>query len=484
MNQPTGSSETAAVPLPGQSSLSPAAAVVVQDASEDVGGGSAKWPPLRQAYFAAWVLAIVQMCAQLNNGVMTLLVEPVKRDLDLSDMEMSYLLGFSVVLFYALVGIPAARLVDRYNRKWLMTASIVIWSLATAACGLAMTFWQFFAARFGIGAGESITGPLSYSLLADYFPPDKLPRGIAIYNVGLQGGTALSLLLGAFLIHVFSNMAPVDLPVIGVMRDWQLVFIATGLIGIPIALLVMCMSEPKRQRFSAAAMVGAKPRGAKLREVVAFLFRNWRVYGPMFLGLSLTSIHMMGLGGWIAAFYTRTYGWDPATIGLYSGLISLALIGPALFGAIWINDYFRKKGYADANMRVITIGITVATPVMIAMPLMPSPWLALALGSIGPALMLVAAPSLNTALQIITPNEMRGQMTAIYLFTMFAAGGSIGPTMFAFLTQHVFADEAMLRYAMATSAAFMFTGSAIVYWLGMKPYRKKILEMRAEGAPV
>src|SRR5690606_6786113 len=162
------------------------------------------WPPIRQAYFAACVLAIVQMCAMLNNGVMTLLVEPVKRDLDLTDLEMSYLLGFSVVLFYAFVGIPAARLADRHNRKWLMTISVAVWSAATAACGLANSFWQFFAARFGIGAGESISGPLSYSLLADYFPPDKLPRGIAIYNVGLQGGNALSLLLGSFLIYLLA----------------------------------------------------------------------------------------------------------------------------------------------------------------------------------------------------------------------------------------------------------------------------------------
>ena len=88
-----------------------------------------EWPPLRQAYGVAWILAVVQACALFNNGVMTLLVESVKRDLNLSDMQMSYLLGFSVVLFYAFVGIPAARLVDRHNRKWLMTGSIAVWSV-------------------------------------------------------------------------------------------------------------------------------------------------------------------------------------------------------------------------------------------------------------------------------------------------------------------------------------------------------------------
>ena len=441
------------------------------------------WPPIRQAYYAAGVLAVVQMCAMLNNGVMTLMVEPVKRDLNLTDLEMSYLLGFSVVLFYAFVGIPAARLADTHNRKKLMAISLAVWSAATAACGLANTFWQFFAARFGIGAGESISGPLSYSMLADYFPPDKLPRGIAIYNAGLQGGNALSLLLGAFLVHMLAGMPTVDVPLLGVMRDWQVVFILTGLVGIPVMLLLMTVGEPKRRGLSAMP-VGTKPRGAKLRTVLSYLWANRRIYGPMFLGLSFTSIHMMGVGAWMAAFYTRTYGWDPATIGLYSGLVSLGLAVPALYGAVWFNEYLRKRGHADVNLRVMAIGLTVAAPVMIAAPLMPTPWLALALFGLGPALMLVAAPSLNTALQIITPNEMRGQMTAVYLFIVLAASQAIGPTFFAFLTTYVFGDESQLRYAIATSAAILFPATAITYWAGIRPYRTRILEMREQGAPV
>ena len=442
------------------------------------------WPTMGQAYFAAWTLAIVQMCAQLNNGVMTLMVESVKRDLELTDLQMSYLLGFSVVLFYAVVGIPAARLVDRYNRRRLMLASIAIWSTATAACGAAQNFWQFFAARFGIGAGEAINGPLSYSLLADYFEPGKLPRGIAIYNVGLQGGAALSMLLGALLIYLSGGMPSVEMPLLGTVRDWQMVFVFTGLTGIPVMLLMWMVAEPKRRGLSAAAIVGQGSRGATLGEVVAYLLRHWRLYGPMFLGLSLTSIHMMGLGAWSAAFFMRTYGWEPATIGLYSGLVSLGFAVPALYGAVWFNEWFARHGYADTNMRVMAIGITCAVPFMVLMPLMPSPWLALIAGAIGPALMLVAAPSLNTALQIVTPNEMRGQVTAIYLFLMMAAGGSIGPTLIAFLTQEVFGGEAMLRYALASSAAVTFPLAAATYWFGMRVYRERIVEMRAEGALV
>jgi MFS family permease len=444
----------------------------------------AAWPPLRQAYVAAWILAAVQMCAMLNNGVMMLLVEPVKRDLQLTDMQMSYLLGFSVVLFYAFIGIPAARLVDRYNRKWLMTWSIALWSLATGACGFAQSFWQFFAARFWIGTGESINGPLSYSLLADYFPPEKLPRGIAIYNVGMQAGVALSLLFGAFVLHILSGTPDITVPFLGRAADWQVLFILTGVLGVPVAFLMVSVAEPRRRNSGAVSPIDDKRRGAGLRQVLAYLWRDRRLYGPMFLGLCFTSIHMMGLGVWSAAFYSRTYGWNPAQIGFYQGVLSLALAGPGLFGAIWLNDWFRKRGHADTNMRVMAIGLTAAVPFMIAAPLMPSPWIALLMFAVGPTIMLMAAPSLNTALQIITPNEMRGQMTAIYLFIVLAASQAVGPTWFAFLTQYVLGNEALLRFSIAISAAILFPATAIAYWLGLRPYRERILTMRTQGAHV
>jgi hypothetical protein len=295
---------------------------------------------------------------------------------------------------------------------------------------------------------------------------------------------ALSMLFGAFLIARFAQMPPIVVAGLGELADWQAVFILTGLAGIPFLLLMAIVREPRRRRFVSVVPAGGKHLGASLRQVVAYLWRDRRLYGPMFLGLSFTSIHMMGLGAWSAAFYSRTYGWTPARVGYYQGSLTLSLLVPGLLGAIWFNDLFRKRGYADTNMRVMAIGLTMATPFMIAAPLMPAPELALALFAVGPAIMLISAPSLNTALQIITPNEMRGQMTAIYLFIVLAASQGLGPTWFAFLTQHVFGDESQLRLAICVSASILFPATAISYWLGLRPYRERILKMRAEGAPV
>jgi MFS family permease len=320
--------------------------------------------------------------------------------------------------------------------------------------------------------------------MADYFEPAKLPRAIAIYNVGFTGGTALSLLLGALMIHVLTGLPTIEIPLFGVVRDWQLVFILTGLLGLPIALLVASIAEPRRRHLVPAVLSAGKPQAASLREVLAYLLKNWPVYGPIFIGLCFTSLHMFGTAAWGAAFYVRTFGWDPAKVGLYTGLLNLGLALPSLAGAIWINDWFRKRGHADTNMRVLAIGFSVAAPFMILWPLMPSAGLALALSGIGSALMLFAAPSLNSAMQIVTPNGMRGQITALYLFTMFAVGGGFGPTFFALVTEYVWGDAMLLRYTFASSAAILFPASALIYWAGVKPYRERILAMRAAGAPV
>jgi MFS family permease len=300
-----------------------------------------------------------------------------------------------------------------------------------------------------------------------------------VLNIGFTAGNAVALLLGALMISILNGLPDVHVPLLGVVREWQLVFILTGLVGLPVALLAATIIEPKRHGLSASARTGDKPRGPTLREVLAYLWKNWRVYGPMFLGIALTSLHMFGLAAWNAAFFGRTYGWDPAKVGLYLGLINLGIALPSLGGAILINDFFRNRGHADTNMRVLAVCFTLATPFMILGPLMPSAWLALAMSGITSAFMMVAAPSMNTALQVITPNDMRGRMTALHLLTMMGVGGGFGPTFFAFLTQYVWGDEKLLRYAIASSALLLFPAAALVYWSGLKPYRARMLELKA-----
>ncbi len=152
------------------------------------------------------VFCLALMFSQLDLGIINLLVTPIKRDLGINDFQMSLLLGFAFVVFYTFIGLPLSRFVDTKTRKYILAAGIAVWSVSTACCGLAQNFIQLFMARVMIGAGESINGPATYSMITDFFPPDKLARPFAVLQIGFISGQGLSLLLGAFVIQMLVSV--------------------------------------------------------------------------------------------------------------------------------------------------------------------------------------------------------------------------------------------------------------------------------------
>src|SRR5690606_24285597 len=156
--------------------------------------------------------------------------------------------GFAFTFFYVMVGPPMSRVTDRGIRKRIIAGGLAIWSLATALCGLAQNFWGLFFGRALVGGGESVNGPASFSMIADVIPRESLPRAFAILNAGVMGGMALSLVLGGVLIGLVANVAPIPVPGIGVIRNWQLVFMIVGIPGLLVSLLILItVPEPKRK---------------------------------------------------------------------------------------------------------------------------------------------------------------------------------------------------------------------------------------------
>src|SRR5262245_22042114 len=201
----------------------------------------------------------------LDRGIVGLLVQPIKRDLHLSDFEISLIIGFAFVLMYVILGLPIARMVDSFSRRVILTCGITAWSVATTLCGLAQNFWQLFVARIGVGAGESCSGPATFSMMADLFPPRKLPRAIAVLNFGFIAGTELSLLAGGAAIAWIGSWPSISLPVIGELYDWQLVFIVVGLPGFIVAALMMTVKEPMRRGVAAATVSGTPAQSRPTR---------------------------------------------------------------------------------------------------------------------------------------------------------------------------------------------------------------------------
>lgn len=208
---------------------------------------SQPWPSLRLAWYAVFVFSLTLMINFLDRGIITLLVPSIKADLNLTDFQMSLLIGFAFILFYVFIGLPVARWADVGTRRTIIGIGIGLWSAMTALCGLANNFWQLFVCRVGTGVGESFNGPATYSMLADYFPPQKLPRAIAVVNFGFMLGSGLALVIGGVVIHFLQNVPPVVLPVIGALRSWQMAFLLVGLPGLAVAALVFTLKEPVRR---------------------------------------------------------------------------------------------------------------------------------------------------------------------------------------------------------------------------------------------
>jgi MFS family permease len=459
--------QSIAPPLP--TAHGPGQGVAPKSAGES-GAAEVPWPSPRRAWYAVGVFALALTINFLDRGILVLLIGPIKHDLNLSDVKASLLIGFAFVFFYLFLGLPIARLVDTKSRRLIIGCGIALWSLMTAFCGLAQNFVQLFIARIGVGVGEACNGPATFSMLADLFPRNKLPRAIAVLNFGFVAGTGLAMLLGGAVIHFVSTMPPISLPFFGILRPWQITFIIVGIPGMLVALLFTTIAEPARR----GLLAGAPARTLPVRDVWKYMRDNRAAYGPMFLGLAFNVVVAFGNQAWTPAFFTRTHGWTPVQAGVTPGIVVICTAPFGLLVGSYLSEWFTKKGYADSNMRVTLIGIALASPCGALFPLMPTPELAVAMLSLQLFFAMFVPGPLNAALQIITPNQMRGQATALFLFVFNVVGFGVGPTFVASLTDYVFHDEAMLRYSMALTAATMGTASVVTIWLGLKGYGEAV----------
>lgn len=430
------------------------------------------YPPPKEAWYAVSVLALATTFAMLDQGIVSLLIQQIIVDFQLTDTEASLLLGPAFAFVYVIVGIPLSPLIDRWTRKKIVAVGITIWSLATAACGLASNFVQLFIARMVVGAGESVNGPTAYSIVSDYFSRDRLPKGIYGLQIGSVAGSGLALLLGGVMIYIIDILGTPVLPLIGELRPWQAVMMAVGLPGVLVALLLLSMKEPPRRTFRAD--VSRVPVAGALK----YMRLNFAVYGPLFIGLTLGALDQ-GSRAWGAAFFERTYGWGPATYGQAAGVVSIvAMLAGLWLGSKWV-DRFQAKGMVDGPYRVILYMRLVSIPFAIAQPLMPTPELALACGAVSLLSLGMTGPLLNAVMLIVTPNQIRGQVMALYLFIFTVIGQGVSPVITGATTDYVFTSPDDLRWSIMLLHIVFLPAALVITWLGWKPYREEVLRLNA-----
>lgn len=392
-------------------------------------------------------LIVLYTSSFIDRTILGLLVEPIRADLDITDTEFGLIAGFSFALLYTLAGIPMGWVVDHGSRRMLIAGGCAVWSLMTALCGLANSFWQLFAARVGVGVGEATLSPASYSLLSDLFARDKLARALSFYSLGIPLGSGLALLIGGSVVAVVADLQ-VDMPFVGGLRPWQIVFLLIGIPGLLLAALTpVIIKEPSRHNIAAEGVgVNEKPT---IPATISYLWQRRGTYLTIFLGVSAGAAFSYAASTWMPATLIRVHQFSAAEAGIFLGSAMLALGIPGCIFAGWLADHLVARGRADGHLVVGKVYVTGMFVCGALGPLMPWPAVSLTLIA-GLGFFSFTWTGVPTALlQIITPNRMRGQTSGIYLFVVNSVGLGLGPTAVGFFTDFTFGDETAVGKSLA-----------------------------------
>ena len=437
------------------------------ETSSPVVDGASEWPSPTLAWYTVFVLFLAYTFSYVDRVILTILVEPIQRDLGINDSQIALLHGLAFVIFYVGLGVVLGYAADRKNRKCIIVISIITWSLMTAFCGLAKSFGQLFVARAGVGIGEAGLSPAGYSLLGDYFPPHKRGLALGVYTAAIVFGGGVALIIGGLVVQAVSANPTINIPIIGATRSWQAVFFIVGLPGILVGLLAMTLKEPVR-RTGESVVTSKHPR-------VPFLVqfkRHKSSYLLHILGFSMLSVPFNVTLLWGRPFLSRTMGLTPSQGAYTLGLIMMIFCTAGILSGSALSDRLLKKGHIDATVRVgliAAIGLVVPLALFPFMTTITPACIVLAMILYFGSFAFGAAPA---ALQFITQNENRAVMTSLYLLGVSFIGLTAGPTLTGVFTDYVFKDKELIGYSAAIVSISAALLAATAFFFLLPRFRK------------
>lgn len=434
----------------------------------DVSGRA--YPRPAYAWYCLSIICFAYLFGFMDRIIVGLLTPAIQADLGLSDSQMGLIQGLAFALFYTVFGIPLGLAADRSNRKWLLTAGTTLWSLMTAICGLARSFSGLFGARVGVGIGEATLNPCATSLIGDYFKPESRPKAFGVYTMSTALGTGLTYIVGGAVlafVGVGSGGNTFSMPLLGEIPAWQAVFIIIGIGGLlPAFLMMLTVAEPARM--DVAADTASR---ASRDDIMAFLRQNKTTLLCHNFGAAFIIMAVYGWINWMPAFFVRIHGWDVPTFSVYYGIFGgLAGILSAISSG-FVTNWLKARGFTDGAMRAVFIGglgLTVATT---AAPLMPTPELALACFVFAGLFANYPPAQALAAIAEMTPNQLRGTITAIYILVMGIGGAGLGPVAIGWVTDKVFSDPEKIHYSMALVTLVMGTTGTVLIGFGLRAFR-------------
>ena len=416
------------------------------------------------------ILFLAYISSFVDRMIISLLVEPIKADFQISDTQISLLLGLSFAIFYCLAALPIGRLVDIWSRKKIITVGITLWSFMTALCGLAQNYTQLFLARIGVGVGEASLAPAAYSMLADSFPPKKLGLAMGVFTMGTAVGAGLALIIGGAIISFVTgeNGENVSLFGISFLSGWQWVFVLVGLPGLFIALLTSLIREPDR------IVIKEKKKlygdiSIPISEVKKFFKINADFYIPHHFAVGCSNLALVGINSWVSVYFMRIHGWTISEAGFNIGI---ALILGGVLGLIiggWLSDKISVY-IAGGKAYFCLICAVLAIPSAIFFATEENAFNALVFFALSYSFMVAPIAPAAAMLQEITPNRMRGMLSAFYLLIVSLIGLALGPLIVAFLNDTYFGGGVGIQKALLISIPAFNLLAATFYFVLIKPY--------------
>jgi MFS family permease len=430
------------------------------------------WPAPAYAWYVVAIFIVAYSFAICDRAILSLLVQPIKTDLGLTDAEIGLLQGLAFAVCYTTFGLVLGAIADRMDRRLLFSVSIAVWSVATVACGLSTDFTTMFVSRIFVGLGEACLIPVSGSLIADYLPPASRARAYGLLLLGGTFGTLMGQLVGGFATDLGAIVRSFAPPAIDALRDWQIAFLVVGAPGVIVAIILgVTVREPVRRERAASG-------GVAFGALLAHARLNRTAYVTLIGAAALNVLCIYAQIAWVPTFLIRTYGWSPETVSLF--LIPGAIVGAT--SSITVGLLMARlieRGHRDAPM-IAVLGHAAITFVFGSLTFAGGGiwvtgafYLLLSLGSnwsTSAALMGVSQ---------ITPNELRGQLSAMYTFMTGLVSLSVGPWLVGALSDRVYTGEAGLRLSLLTVFALGSALALALVLLGRPAYRAAAERARA-----
>jgi MFS family permease len=394
------------------------------------------------------VLLTVYIFNQTDRAVFGFLMEPIKRELALSDSQLGFLAGPALVLFYATLGVPIARLADRSSRVNIISVAVALWSIIVVSSAFVGKFWHFALARIGVGVGEAGFSAVAQSLLADYHSPAERTRAMSIFMLGIPLGGLVSNLLGGWANEAYG---------------WRTAFVLAGAPGILLALLVkFTIREPARShlavatgaitsaaatREAAASGVSAEP---PLRQVWAMLWRR-RALRHIAIAISLVNLVTACMMTWLPAFFVRIHGMPTGELGAW---LAVAVSAGGGLGT-WLGGYSggrRGESRPRAQVQRLAISAALITPILLTILIGPSRKLGLLLLLPAYILMFYSLGPSFSLVQSLTPARSRATVTATVILAQAVLAGVVGLQLVGVISDALVAayGAASLRWALAS----------------------------------